>query len=84
MHRPNPVQAIGQQRQHFSVGGGQQPTLAHELEQDLALEIYARVVSGMIGMPNYSTRPSESELKAIAHASKSASRAFFEENNTNG
>lgn len=98
VHRPNPVQSIRQQRQEFSTPQIQpmpmmgQPTMQSQAIRpphldELAIEIYARLVSGKYLDPNYRRAPDESNLRQWARDAQAAATAYFatlEETPSNG
>ena len=76
MHRPNPVQTVAQQRQQFGLRQIQQPPVERAAEDDLAQEIYARLVAtyleDLVGQPN------DEHLRGLAANAQAAARAYFE------
>jgi len=90
VHRPNPVQSIQQQPQQFGqqryqplqMGAAQQPLAdpAAAIQgqvQELALEIYARLVAGRHLDPSYTTALDQSHLRQLAKDSQAAATAYF-------
>ncbi len=103
MHRPNPVQSVAQQRQQFSTPPVQQfqTQPARQIQQslsamlpepprpadDLAEEIYVRLVAGQYLDSNYSTKLEASHLRELALAAQLAATTYFktlEESTNNG
>ena len=97
VHRPNPVQTIAQQRQQFQTPPVQQvqhwpaPQPAaeqHRPVDDLAEEIYVRLVAGRYLDPNFTEPPDQANLRQWARDAQTAATAYFatleQEESTNG
>lgn len=77
MRVPGKIVPISQHRQQFSIGGQQGP--AADIGQqtlDLAMEIYARVISADIH--EFGAQTGERDFARLAKQSQAAARAFFE------
>lgn len=86
VHRPNPVQTISQQLQHFgqrhqiSMGPRPAPPPEQMIQtqvQELALEIYSRIVAGKHLDASYTSELDQSQLRKIARDSQAAATAYF-------
>lgn len=75
VHRPNPVQSISQQRQQFS-SRAIQPQQA-DASEELAMEIYARLVAGRHLDQRYTQPDDEEKLRQLAEHARLAASAFF-------
>ena len=95
MHRPNPVQSVTQQRQQFSTQPARrvQQSLSSMLPEpprpadDLAEEIYVRLVAGQYLDSNYNTKLEAAHLRELARAAQTAATTYFktlEESTNNG
>lgn len=93
MRQPNPMQSVQQlpqqfaqqQRQPISMGGSQPqpqqqtPEMAIQAEMhELAIEIYARLVTKYLLDDRYTETVSKEGLRQLAVDSQTAARAYFE------
>ena len=89
MRQPNPVVPIAQQRQQFQLGQrrqpgqppqfamGQQPNPIQEQVQELAMEIYARLVAGQHLDDRYTSAMDQTHLRQLAKDAQTAATAYF-------
>lgn len=80
MRQPNPVQSVSQHRQQFNLQQvvGQAPAPpAVEQAQELAMEIYARLVVGR-HLGSYATTADKGVLLQLAQDAQTAARIYFE------